>query len=252
MKNFDLTGKTAIVTGGNGGIGLGIARGLATAGASVVIAGRNEEKSNRALAELHKLGNQHLSVNCDVGRMDDIDRCVETTLDEFGEIDILVNNAGLVRGGAAEILPEDAWDEVIDINLKGTLRFCQAVYGHLKNAGGGKIINIGSMYSLFGSPGSVAYAASKGGVVQLTRSLATSWAQDNIQVNVILPGWISTDMTAAAMDNKPFYDMIIARTPEGRFGEPDELAGAAVFLASAASDFVTGISLPVDGGYSIG
>jgi 2-deoxy-D-gluconate 3-dehydrogenase len=186
-----------------------------------------------------------------VSRKEDIDRCIEETLTEFGRIDILVNNAGVSGGGAPEKLQDEVWDEVLDINLKSVLKFSQAVYPHLKSAGGGKIINIGSMYSIFGSPTVSPYAASKGGVIQLTKSLAVAWARQNIQVNALLPGWISTEMTAPAMDNKAFYELIIARTPVARFGKPEELAGAAVFLASAASDFVTGISLPVDGGYSV-
>ena len=252
MKIFDLTGKTAIITGGNGGIGLGIARGLAEAGANLIIAGRKKEKNDRAVKELRSIGSHCVAVECDVVDQSQIDACIEAALDEFGQIDILVNNAGIAIGGPPEELSEEAWDEVVDTNLKSVLRFSQAVHPHMKSAGGGKIINLGSMYALFGSPGSIAYAASKGGVIQLTKSLAISWARHNIQVNAILPGWISTDMTAPVMDMEPFYDLIIARTPEGRFGEPDELAGAGVFLASAASDFITGISLPVDGGYSIG
>lgn len=251
MKLFDLTGKTAIVTGGNGGIGLGIAKGLAEAGANIVIAARNENKNRVALEELQSGGGACLAVKCDVASNEDIAACVEATLTQFGRVDILVNNAGISAGGAPEKLSDSVWDEVLDINLKSVLKFSQACHPHMKGQGAGKIINIGSMYSLFGSAFVSPYAASKGGVVQLTRSLAVAWARDNIQVNVILPGWITTDMTASAMDNKAFYDLIIGRTPAGRFGTPDEMAGAAVFLASHAADFVTGISLPVDGGYSI-
>ena len=250
MKLFDLKGKTAIVTGGNGGIGLGIARGLSEAGANLVIVGRNVQKNQKAVASLRAENRSCLGLACDVSLKEDIDRCIEDTLTEFGRIDILVNNAGVSGGGAPEKLQDEVWDEVLDINLKSVLKFSQAVYPHLKSAGGGKIINIGSMYSIFGSPTVSPYAASKGGVIQLTKSLAVAWARHNIQVNALLPGWISTEMTAPAMDNKAFYELIIARTPVARFGKPEELAGAAVFLASAASDFVTGISLPVDGGYS--
>ncbi|MCB1692089.1 MAG: glucose 1-dehydrogenase [Pseudomonadales bacterium] len=251
MQWFDLSGKTAIVTGGNGGIGLGIARGLADAGARVVIAGRNEAKNEAAVESIQASGHACVGVKCDVAIPEDIAATVETTLSEFGGVDILVNNAGISGGGAPERLEEAVWDEVLDVNLKSVLRFCQACHPHMKSAGGGKIINIGSMYSLFGSAVVSPYAASKGGVIQLTRSLAVAWARHNIQVNAILPGWIATDMTAGAMDNKAFYDLIVTRTPAGRFGVPDELAGAGVFLASKASDFATGISLPVDGGYSI-
>ena len=243
MKLFDLKGKTAIVTDGNGGIGLGFARGVSEAGANLVIVGRNVQKNQRAVASLRAENRPCLGLACDVSLKEDIDRCIEDTLTEFGRIDILVNNAGVSGGGAPEKLQDEVWDEVLDINLKSVLKFSQAVYPHLKSAGGGKIINIGSMYSIFGSPTVSPYAASKGGVIQLTKSLAVAWARQNIQVNALLPGWISTEMTAPAMDNKAFYELIIARTPVARFGKPEELAGAAVFL--------TGISLPVDGGYSV-
>jgi 2-deoxy-D-gluconate 3-dehydrogenase len=251
MKLFDLTGKTAIVTGGNGGIGLGIAQGLSDAGANLVILGRNDTKNQHVVE--HFVGQQRpcLGLTCDVAIKDDIDRCVAAALAEFSSIDILVNNAGIAGGGPPESMSDDIWDQVLDVNLKSVLRFSQAVHPHMKAAGGGKIINIGSMYSIFGSADVSPYSASKGGVIQLTKSLAIAWARHNIQVNTIVPGWISTEMTAPVMENKAFFDMIIARTPEGRFGQPEEFAGAAVYLASAASNFVTGISLPVDGGYSI-
>lgn len=251
MNLFNLSGKTAIVTGGNGGIGLGIAEGLANAGANLVIAARNEEKTNQVVSQLKAKGFHCISVSCDVLDLAQIDNTVVKTLKAYGGIDILVNNAGISGGGPAEDIDESVWDQVIDINLKAVMRFSQAVHPHMKAAGGGKIINIGSMYSIFGSALVSPYSASKGGVIQLTRSLAVSWAQHNIQVNAILPGWIATDMTAPVIDNKMFYDQIVARTPAGRFGEIDEMAGAGVFLASPASQFVTGISLPVDGGYGV-
>lgn len=251
MKLFDLSGKTAIVTGGNGGIGYGIGFGLAEAGANLVIAGRNEEKNAQALASMHERGYPCVAVKCDVNDTADIDACIEAAMTEFGAVNILVNNAGISGGGAPEQIEEAVWDAVLDTNLKSVMRFSQAVHPRMKSGGGGKIINIGSMYSLFGSSLVSPYSASKGGVIQLTKSLAVAWAPDNIQVNAILPGWITTEMTAPVADNKPFYDLILARTAQGRFGEPSEMAGAGVFLASQASDFVTGISLPVDGGYSI-
>lgn len=251
MKLFDLSGKTAIVTGGNGGIGLGIAQGLAEAGANLVIAARNEEKTEGVIADLKSKGFSCIGVRCDVVDAAQIENTVRSGLKEYGSIDILVNNAGISAGGAAEDIEEAVWDSVMDVNLKSVMRFSQIVHPHMKEAGGGKIINIGSMYSIFGSAMVTPYSASKGGVIQLTKSLAVSWAQHNIQVNAILPGWITTEMTAPAIDNKMFYDSILARSPTGRFGEIDELAGAGVFLASAASQFVTGISLPVDGGYGV-
>lgn len=256
MNLFDLSGKTALVTGGNGGIGLGIAEGLAEAGARLVIAARNADKTSQAVANLRAKGFTCIGIECDVTDRGQIEMAVQRTLKEFGSLDILVNNAGI--SGIASSGPDDqsdeidesVWDQVMEINLKGSMRFSQAVLPHMKTSGGGKIINIGSMYSLFGSALISSYSASKGGVIQLTKSLAVSWASHNIQVNAILPGWITTDMAAPIIENQPFYDLIVARTPTGRLGVIDELAGAGVFLASRASQFVTGISLPVDGGYS--
>jgi len=250
-KEFDLEGKVAIVTGGNGGIGRGIAIGLADAGASIVIAARNEEKTSRVVDEIRGVGRRCMGISCDVQNRKDIQTVVEATLKEFSAVNILVNNAGISRGGLPQTMPEETWDDVVDTNLKTVFLFSQAVHPALVAAGGGKIINIGSEYSIFGSAFTVSYAASKGGVIQLTKSLAVAWAGDNIQVNAIIPGWVRTDMTAPVFSNEPFYKAIVQRTPAGRFAEPEEMAGAAVFLASAASDFITGQSIPVDGGYSI-
>jgi len=248
---FDLTGAVAFVTGGNGGIGRGIALGLAGAGASVAVAARNVEKTAATVEELSALGVRAIGLECDVLDRDSIDAAVARTVEECGRLDIVVPNAGVAAGGQPESLPDETWKLVIDTNLTAVMHSVQAAYPHLKAGGRGKVITIGSMYSLFGAHNVSPYAASKGGVVQLTKSLATSWARDGIQVNCILPGWIWSEMTVGIKDNERMYDRIVDRTPEKRFGEPEELAGAAVFLASHASDFVTGISLPVDGGYSI-
>lgn len=176
---------------------------------------------------------------------------VERVVKDFGRCDILINNAGTTIRKRPEQISEKEWREVLDVNLGGTMFCAQAVYPHMKAGGRGKILNIGSMYSIFGAPVVAPYAASKGGVVQLTRSLATAWAADNIQVNAILPGWINTDLTRSAREEiAGLHDSVLARTPAGRWGEPDDLAGAAVFLCSAASDFVTGAVLAVDGGFS--
>ena len=183
--------------------------------------------------------------------MSDIQKTIEATLREFGQLSVLVNNAGVSGRGTPQSMEEEVWDRVVNTNLKATFHFCQAAYPALIETGGGKVINIGSMYSIFGSAVVPNYAASKGAVIQLTKSLAVAWASVNIQVNAIVPGWIRTDMTASVIENEPFYQMIIQRTPSGRFGEPQELAGAALFLASSASDFVTGQNIVVDGGYSI-
>ena len=246
--DFDLTGKVAIVTGGNGGIGYGIAHGLAKAGANIVVAARDPAKNAQAIATLQELGVQALSVFADVRDEASVHGMVQTTVEAFERVDILVNNAGINIRKAPEDYTLEEWQHVLNTNLTGVFLCSRAVYPHMLKAGGGKIINIGSMTSVFGSSVSPAYAATKGGVVQFTKSLAVFWAKDNIQVNAILPGWIHTGLTASASAER--YNSITARIPHGRWGEPDELAGAAVFLASRASDYVTGIALPVDGGYT--
>ncbi|HEY1751587.1 MAG TPA: glucose 1-dehydrogenase [Caulobacteraceae bacterium] len=248
---FDLSDRVALVTGGNGGIGLGMARGLARAGASLVIAGRNAEKNAAAVAELGALGAPCHALEVDVADEAACRAMPEVAHARFGRLDILVNNAGIARGGRPTTLKLDDWHAVLQTNLTAVLVASQAAHPLMLAAGGGKIINIGSMYALFGAPFVPAYAASKGGLIQLTRSLAAAWAADNIQVNAILPGWITTDMTAGAKGAQAFNDNIVARTPAGRWGEPEDFEGAAVFLASPASDFVTGASLNVDGGFAI-
>jgi 2-dehydro-3-deoxy-D-gluconate 5-dehydrogenase len=251
MSAFDLTGRVALITGGNGGIGLGMARGLAKAGASLVIAARNKAKNAAAQAELTALGAPCAILEVDVADKAACRAMVEAAKDRFGRLDVLVNNAGIARGGRPETTPLADWNAVLQTNLTAVLIASQAAYPLMKAQGGGKIVNIGSMYSLFGAPFVPAYAASKGGLIQLTRSLAAAWAPDNIQVNAILPGWITTEMTAGAKGAEAFSNAIVARTPTGRWGEPEDFEGPAVFLASPASDFVTGVSLPVDGGFAI-
>jgi 2-dehydro-3-deoxy-D-gluconate 5-dehydrogenase len=243
---FDLTNRIAIVTGGNGGIGLGMAKGLAEAGATVVIAGRDQAKAQQALAQLSPAAS---FVAADVARKDDCDALVAATLDKHGRLDILVNNAGMAVRKPPQELTEDEFRRVIDVNLTGAFLLCQAAYPALKRQGG-KIINTGSVMSLLGAAHTAAYAASKGGILLLTRSLAVAWAPDNIQVNAILPGYIETELTDAAREQVPgLHEHVLRRTPAGRWGKPRDLAGIAVFLASHASDFVTGAGIPVDGGY---
>jgi 2-deoxy-D-gluconate 3-dehydrogenase len=245
---FDLTGKVAIVTGGNGGIGYGMARGLAQAGANIIIAARRPEKNAQAVTALQETGAKALSVVTDVQNESSVQAMVHAAVEAFGSIDILVNNAGINIRKAPQDYTLTEWQEVLNTNLTGVFLCSRAVYPHMVRAGGGKIINIGSMTSIFGSNVSPAYGATKGGVVQFTKSLALFWARDHIQVNALLPGWIHTDLTASASAER--YNFIKSRIPHGRWGEPDELAGAAVFLASPASDYITGIALPVDGGYT--
>jgi 2-deoxy-D-gluconate 3-dehydrogenase len=249
---FDLSGKVAIVTGGNGGIGLGMARGLAEAGAAIAVVGRNEAKSVAAAAELTQLGVKAISVVADVTDRAAVAAMAERTLRELGRIDILVNNAGTnIRKPPHELSLEE-WDSIIKTNLTSAFLCSQAVYPAMKQAGGGKIINIGSMMSIFGVRFSPAYAATKGGIVQFTRSCAVAWAPDNIQANAVLPGWIDTDLTKRARKEVDgLHDRVMARTPAARWGEPADFAGIAVFLASSASDFVTGTAIPVDGGFSV-
>ncbi|MBV9843138.1 MAG: SDR family oxidoreductase [Sphingomonadaceae bacterium] len=249
---FDLDGKVAVVTGGNGGLGLGMAKGLAGAGATIAIAARRRDKAEAALAELEALGARALFVETDVGSRDSCLAMAAAVAERCGRIDILIANAGVARAGRPERMSEEAWRQTIDVNLSGAFFSCQAVHPHLKAAGGGKIVTVGSMTSIFGAAAAADYSASKGGVVQLTKSLAIAWARDNIQVNAILPGWLVTDIVAEAKEKAPgFDDAIVARTPARRWGEPGDLAGIAVFLCSAASNFVTATAIPVDGGYSV-
>jgi 2-deoxy-D-gluconate 3-dehydrogenase len=252
MSLFDLKGRVALVTGGNGGIGLGMARGLAGAGAAIAIAGRNAAKSEAAAAELAKLGAKTAVVSGDVTDEAQCRRLVEETVARLGRLDILVNNAGINIRKAAQDLALAEWRAVLETNLTSAFVASQAVHPVMKATGGGKIINIGSMLSIFGAPFAPAYGASKGGIVQLTKALATGWARDNIQVNAVLPGWIDTDLTRAARQEvKGLNALVLMRTPAGRWGEPGDLSGVAVFLASRASDFITGAAIPVDGGYSV-
>jgi len=252
MKQFDLKGRVAIVTGGNGGIGLGMADGLAACGADVVLVGRNAAKAETALASLKHHGGRAAFIAADVTHAQACRNLVEDTLSRFGRLDILINNAGTSVRRMPQDYTEAEWHHVLDTNLTSAFLCSQAAYPAMKQAGSGKMINIGSMMSIFGAPYATPYAASKGGIVQMTRALATAWAKDNIQVNAVLPGWIDTELTRnARREVQGLHERIEARTPAGRWGVPADMAGVAVFLASAASDFVTGAAIPVDGGFSI-
>jgi 2-dehydro-3-deoxy-D-gluconate 5-dehydrogenase len=252
VRLFDLSGKVAVVTGGNGGIGFGMARGLAEAGAAVVVAGRNADKSARAVKELQGLGAKAVAMEVDVANEASVTGLVKRVAGELGRVDILVNNAGTNIRKAPQDLSLDEWHHVMDTNLTSAFLLSKATYSHMKRVGGGKIINIGSMMSIFGVRFSPAYAPSKGGIVQLTKVLATAWAVDNIQVNAVLPGWIDTELTQRARQQVDgLHDSVLRRTPAGRWGVIEDMAGVAVFLAGPGSDFVTGTAIPVDGGYSI-
>ena len=248
---FDLSGKVAIVTGGNGGIGLGIARGLAAAGAAVVVGGRNKAKNAAAVKELEKAGGKALAVELEVTSEASCIALIAAAVGHYGRLDILVNNAGINIRKRPEQYGLAEWRLILETNLTSAFTCAQAAYPEMQRAGGGKIINIGSMMSIFGTSFAVAYGASKGGIVQLSKALAVSWAKDNIQVNSILPGWIETEFSNEGRNAVPgLYERVLARTPSGRWGGADDLAGIAIFLSSRASDFVTGTAIPVDGGYS--
>ena len=252
MSLFDLSGRIAIVTGGNGGIGLGMAEGLASAGAIVVLAGRNAKKGDAAVRRIAQAGGEAEFSEVDVTSETSCRALIDKAAARHGRLDILVNNAGINIRKPPDTLSTAEWHTVIDTNLTSAFICTHAAYPHLKKTGRGKIINIGSMMSIFGAGFAPAYAASKGGIVQFTRACATAWAKENIQVNAVLPGWIDTDLTRdARREVAGLHESVLARTPAGRWGDPKDFAGIAVFLASAASDFVTGAAIPVDGGYSV-
>jgi 2-deoxy-D-gluconate 3-dehydrogenase len=252
MNLFDLKGKVAVVTGGNGGIGLAMAEGIASLGAGIVIAGRDADKATTALAALRDLGAEAEFISADVTKKSACEALIASAEHRFGRVDILVNNAGTSIRKMPQDFTEEDWHHVMDTNLTSAFLCSQAAYHAMKKVGGGKMINIGSMMSLFGAPYATPYASSKGGIVQMTRALATAWARDNIQVNAVLPGWIDTDLTKRARQQvSGLHESVEKRTPEGRWGVPRDLSGIAAFLASAASNFVTGTAIPVDGGFSI-
>jgi len=249
---FDLSGRVAIVTGGNGGIGKGMAVGMARAGADIVVAARNEEKTASAVEEIESLGVRAHGIKVDVADKEQVGAMVQEAGRVMGRVDILVTSAGVTIRKQPQDYTVEEWQWVLGVDLTGVFICAQAAYPWMRKAGGGKIINIGSMTSFFGGGWASVYAASKGGVVQLTKSLAMAWAKDNIQVNAVLPGWILTELTAPIAVNEPErHAQICSRIPAGHWGEPSDLAGVAVFLASHASDYVTGAVIPVDGGYMV-
>ncbi|MEL0090600.1 MAG: glucose 1-dehydrogenase [Rhodospirillales bacterium] len=252
MRLFDLSGRVALITGGNGGIGLAFGTAMAEAGAQVMVAGRNPNKNGEAVKKIQSLGVEADSLIVDITDPEACRAMVNDTVKRFGRLDILVNNAGTAVRKQPQDISLDEFRMVIETNLTSAFVTSQAAYPEMLKTKGGKIINIGSMMSLFGAAFSSPYASSKGGIVQLTKSLACAWAKDNIQCNAVLPGWIDTELTQQAREQVPgLHERVLSRSPTGRWGVPDDHAGTAVFLASAASDFVTGASIPVDGGYSV-
>ena len=246
---FQLNGKLAVVTGGTRGIGLSLARGLAEAGATLILVARDKAKAEESTESLAKKGFEVSYVLGDVTQEKDCEKIAEHVRGMGRPLDILVNNAGTNVRRAPEDYSMKDWHFLIDANLTSAFAVTRALKPLM--TAGGKIINVGSMTSIFGASFSAPYGAAKGGVVQLTKALASAWARENIQVNAILPGWIETELTNRGRAATPdLQEKVNERTPAGRWGQPDDLAGAAVFLASPASDFITGIALPVDGGYS--
>jgi 2-dehydro-3-deoxy-D-gluconate 5-dehydrogenase len=249
---FDLSGKVAVITGGNGGIGLGMAKGMANTGATIVVAGRDAAKNADAVKQLQALGAPARAIPVDVLKEESCRALIADTLKAYGRLDILVNNAGMSIRKQPEDYTLAEWHTVLDSNLTSAFLCSHAAFPAMKKGGAGKIINIGSMMSIFGAPFATAYAASKGGIVQMSKAMATAWAKDNIQVNAILPGWIDTALTKRAREQiGGLHESVLKRTPAGRWGEPSDFAGIAVFLAAPASDFITGAAITVDGGYSV-
>jgi 2-deoxy-D-gluconate 3-dehydrogenase len=249
---FDIEGKVAFIAGAAGGIGSSIAETFVQAGAKVVLADRDLSRVQDLAGALREKGGNVYALALQIQDRSACEQAVIDTVGQFGGIDILVNCAGVNTRMRPEAYTEAIWDEIVDINLKGTFYMCQAAYAPMKAGGGGKIINIGSILSLVSNAMTASYSASKGGVLQLTKSLACAWAENGINVNAILPGWIDTPLSRQArIDIAGHAERVVETTPMKRWGEPKDLVGAAVFLASPASDFMTGASIVVDGGVTV-
>jgi 2-dehydro-3-deoxy-D-gluconate 5-dehydrogenase len=250
LEKFSLKGKSGIVTGGGSGIGKAIAKGLVQAGAGMVIAGRNMKKLEKTAEEIRKLGGPVIPFQVDLSRMGDIKSLVDRTVKEFGKIDFLFNNAGTIHRTPSEDYTENDWDEVLNINLKSPFFLAQSVAKvMISQKRKGKIINISSLIAAQGGKRVPAYAASKGGLSQVTKTMANDWAKYGILVNAIGPGWVKTELTEALLQDKERYAEILGRIPLGRWADPEDMVGIAIFLASDASDYITGQTIFVDGGW---
>lgn len=249
MNYFNLDGKKAIVTGGSSGLGRGMAEGLAEAGAEVVIVGVSDKAYGTA-EELNKLGYKVHAIKGDIGKRENLKELFNSCLDKLGgDLDIIVNNAGIQRRNKCEEFSLEDWDEVVSVNLTATFQLCQMAGIKMLEKGSGKIINVASMLSFFGGYTVPAYAASKGGVAQLTKALANEWASKGINVNAIAPGYMDTSMNTKLINDEVRNNEILSRIPAARWGTPEDLKGITIFLASYASDYLNGTVIPVDGGY---
>jgi NAD(P)-dependent dehydrogenase (short-subunit alcohol dehydrogenase family) len=249
-RMFELTGKTAIVTGASRGIGKAIAKGFAKAGADLILVSRNLSALERVAKEIEDTGRKAHPMAVDIGNPEEIQSAIGTMMKIFPRIDILVNNAGISPIlKKAEEMDLKAWEEILRVNLTGTFLFCQTVGKVMIQQGGGKIINMVSVGAVVGFPRQIAYCATKGGILQLTKVLAIEWARHNIQVNAIGPAYLETELTKGMRESKIISENLLQRTPMGRFGKPEEIVGAAIYLASDTSSYVTGQTLFVDGGW---
>lgn len=250
---FDLTGRTAVVTGGNGGIGLGMAEALAAAGADVAIWGRNEEKNAAAVEQLERHGRRALAVRCDVADEASVEQAMEATLEGLGHVHACFANAG-VGGGASSFteMSMDEWRRVLSVNLDGAFLTTRAALRNMVSHGeGGSIVTVSSLAAIEGQPRGQHYAATKGALLSMTRAIAVEFARHDVRANAILPGWIETDMTDGVLDSEPMLNKVLKRVPQRRWGRPEDFGGLAVYLASDASAYQTGDTFVVDGGYSI-
>jgi NAD(P)-dependent dehydrogenase (short-subunit alcohol dehydrogenase family) len=246
---FSLDGKVAVVTGGTSGIGRALSLGLADAGADVIATARRKEQVDETANEIEARGRLTLRAASDVGDRESLEKLLTATLARFGRVDILVNCAGMIKRTPTLDLPETEWNNILNINLTGTLRACQVFGRHMLERGCGRIINIASLNSFVALSEVAAYAASKAGVASLTRSLAVEWSKKGVTVNAVAPGVFRTDLNAQLLDSTPRGQELLMRTPMGRFGKTEELVGAVVYLASDNASFVTGQILVVDGGF---